>query len=447
MCYCRPIQNMLTVTQGLDEAIKSCVSMMEKEIHTHILNKHPELIAEAIKLAPEIARGWGAHKSEGGLFWATYKAIVRRSGVYQSSSAGFRDFNAELIEPITKRLATNWERTFQNRLPKVIDLYAQDSSRILHNFHAKVDDHARHNGVGIAQLALLQEQTHTYQRLFKEKFNELITTMTDLQREANRDFTPTIVSFLEAVYVMCTEERGPGSFMRMKAHMDAHVDSCRHQMFDQAMKKVKDNLDLMCGQLRSDMEARSEEIFGAVQHNYKSVFGGTTTGHNTTVSPEEKIMRSEIKKLLLGVDEKFQGLAKGRIEEVEEEMEVDNEAAAGSETEVDDPEDSLESRIGQGPDLVIDEDAPADNPASTLTLDSALAADSTSAVASPNTFVSADDVLDADDTENVDEDVDEDEAVDAYNQDMALAVDGEYNDEDDYDASDAYHRDMALATH
>jgi hypothetical protein len=68
---------------------------MKKEMHDQIFEKYPEVIEEAIEAAPGTAQGWGAHKTNGGLVWATYKATVRRDGVYTGAS-GFRDFNSDL---------------------------------------------------------------------------------------------------------------------------------------------------------------------------------------------------------------------------------------------------------------------------------------------------------------------------------------------------------------
>ncbi|KAG9737576.1 hypothetical protein KCU73_g9964, partial [Aureobasidium melanogenum] len=48
---------------------------------------------------------------KGGLYWATYKAVVRRQGVF-TGSGGLSDFNAQLTEPIYKHLANGWEKAF-----------------------------------------------------------------------------------------------------------------------------------------------------------------------------------------------------------------------------------------------------------------------------------------------------------------------------------------------
>jgi hypothetical protein len=147
------------------------------------------------------------------LYWATYKATVRRDGVY-SGASGPRDFNAELIEPITKKLATGWERTFQNRLPKAFEVYVKDSNAILRRFHETVEDRARQNGVGLATLSMLKAQIYTNEELFSALYQVLITAMVELQRDANRDFTPVIVQVMYNAYKICTEEHGMLRFNR-----------------------------------------------------------------------------------------------------------------------------------------------------------------------------------------------------------------------------------------
>jgi len=80
---------------GLEQAVHACINEMRAELKNQIFDKCPELINDAIVAAPTTASAWG-NRDMGGLLWATYKAVVRRNGVYQSSSAGHRDFNADL---------------------------------------------------------------------------------------------------------------------------------------------------------------------------------------------------------------------------------------------------------------------------------------------------------------------------------------------------------------
>jgi hypothetical protein len=83
------------LTAGLEEAVRACIKEMRSEMKTQIFDKCPELIEEAIEAAPATVLTWG-DKSLGGRMWASYRAGVRRDGVYQSAAAGHRDFNDDV---------------------------------------------------------------------------------------------------------------------------------------------------------------------------------------------------------------------------------------------------------------------------------------------------------------------------------------------------------------
>ncbi|KAF2878206.1 hypothetical protein BDV95DRAFT_479698 [Massariosphaeria phaeospora] len=318
--------------KGLEKAIQNCIGVMKKEMADQIFEKYPEIIEEAAQAAPDTARGWGAHRSEGGLFWGTYKALVRRDGIYTSASAGHRDFNAELVSPITKRLATGWERAFQHRLPKAFQVYTKDSGQILHEFHSRVEERARENGVGLASLTGLKAQIQNYEQQFQNLYTTLVTRMTELQRDANRDFTPAIVDIMRSVYELCVNERGTGSYLRMKTCMNQHVEQNRHSMFEKAVQTVTGHLHTMCKDLEEEMASKADEIYVFMKRDYMAVLGGVETDQDAVMSKEERVMRAEIKTLLLAVDGQFEAIAEGRIEEqvqdVDEDEDMDVEAGA-----------------------------------------------------------------------------------------------------------------------
>jgi hypothetical protein len=270
--------------------------------------------------------------------WATYKAVVRRDGSFQSSSAGHRDFNADLVSPIIKKLATGWERAFQNRLPKAFDAFIKDSGKLLHNFHQAVEERARSNGVGLASLAALKTQIYTHEQLFADLNQVLITTMTELQREANRDFTPTIGSIMHTIYDACANESGPGQYKRMKEQMSTYVDQYRHNMFNDATLTVKRHLDDMCRTLENVMDEKADEIYIKMKADYMRVLGGVKQNQQAPVLPkEERALRSDVMKILKSIDAQFEPIA--RSEFGEEEMAVDGADAS-------DEEHSFESAHG-----------------------------------------------------------------------------------------------------
>ncbi|KAI4946501.1 hypothetical protein J4E91_007189 [Alternaria rosae] len=299
-----------------------------------IFDKCPELINKAIESAPATAHAWG-YKDQGGLAWSSYKAVVRRDGVYHSSTAGHCDFNSDLVDPIFKQLATSWERAFQTRLPKAFDAYISNSSTLLHMFHEAIEERARTSSVGLANLSILKTQVCNYEQLFKDLGVTLITQMNELQREANRDFSPCIAGIMHTVYDVCTEERGAGSYKRMKEHMENHVERERHRMFHEAIATVNKHLNDMCKALQESMEAKADEIFVQMNRDYTQVLGGAAGNQPLNLqSKDERELRSEVREVLEDIDAQFEPIARGDISpeqgangtaEGEEQMDVDME--------------------------------------------------------------------------------------------------------------------------
>ncbi|KAF2031640.1 hypothetical protein EK21DRAFT_62781 [Setomelanomma holmii] len=320
--------------KGLEEAVRACLNVLKKEMNDQIFGKYPDLIEEAINSAPVTAQNWGAHRADGGLAWATYKAIVRRDGSYHSSSAGRRDFNADLVDPIAKKLATSWERAFQNRLPKAFDAFVKASGRLLHNFHQAVEERARQNGVRLASLSALKTQIYTYEQLFADLNQVLVTLMTEQQREANRDFTPTIANIMHTVYDMCTTESGQGSFKRMKEHMSREVDRNRRYMFNDATGTVKRHLDAMCRALEDAMEEKADEIYIKMKADYMRVLGGVQVNQAEVMSKADRTLRSEIMSILRGVDAQFEPIARGELADQDSTEEIEQGLAEEPKVEV-----------------------------------------------------------------------------------------------------------------
>jgi hypothetical protein len=325
--------------KGLDKAVETCIKTMKKDMEDQIVDKYPDIIAEAAEAAqaaPHTVNGWGAHRSQGGMYWATYKATVRREGAF-TGAAGPRDFDAELVDPISKKFATSWERTFQNCLPNAFEVYTMNSSAMLKTFHEKVEERARGNGVSLASIGALKPQIYNYEQLFADLKEVLVQSMTELQRDANRGFTPTVKAAMLAVQDACDQEvgmlsplfsppkmsipfvqafdskpsSGKGQFLRMKSLMANFVDQARHTMFSNATQTVRDHLGKMCKELQQLMENKADDIFTGMRRDYLRVLGGVQINQTNEMSKEERMMRAEVKPLLMSVDEEFRKILEG----------------------------------------------------------------------------------------------------------------------------------------
>lgn len=68
---------------------------MKEALAENIFEKYKDACEKAEQEALPTSQRWGAHRNEGGLFWATYKAVCRRNGVF-TGAGGLHDFNGQL---------------------------------------------------------------------------------------------------------------------------------------------------------------------------------------------------------------------------------------------------------------------------------------------------------------------------------------------------------------
>ncbi|KAB2099953.1 hypothetical protein AG0111_0g11806 [Alternaria gaisen] len=307
----RQIKCLKLALANLDAVFKACIyacfDQVRADLKHHITDKLPKLVKDAIDAAPSTVKAWSEKKEQGGLPWPTYLAVVRRHGVFRSFCAGHRDFNADLVDPILKHLANGWERAFQSRLPNAFCAYAANFGRLLHTFHGSVERQAEETGVGLAELSILKQQVYTYEQLLHNVATVVIKQMTQLQRETNRNITPTIANGMRNVYELCASECGPGRYKRMKEHMTNYVDRERHQMFHAAAETLQKNLNQMCKALQESMETEAYDIYLQIHRDYVRVLGGAVNSQPAVVqSKQESELRAEVKGILEGVDARFE---------------------------------------------------------------------------------------------------------------------------------------------
>lgn len=213
-----------------------------------------------------------------------------------------------------KKLATGWERAFQERLPKALDTYVGNARDLLHAFHGDIAEQAQETGFDLGSPSMLQTQIETYEELLGGLGTKLVAQMTELQREANRDFAPTIAEYMWNAYDMCVGENGKGSYKRMKDHMTDHVDHERHTMFHKAIESVEHHLQQMMKALQGSMELKAVELLEKLQSDYKQAFGCAPRVHPSMLqSAEERALRSDIRDMLDGVDAQFEDIATGNL--------------------------------------------------------------------------------------------------------------------------------------
>ncbi|KAF9881435.1 tat pathway signal sequence [Colletotrichum karsti] len=291
-------RRLLDLEREFAKAVDECLTSMKDALAESIYDHFDRTIPSAADAAVPTASSWGAPRSMGGMFWATYKATCRRAGVY-SGASGPRDFNAELFEPISKQLATGWEKAFQRHLPRALEGFSMSARLVLENFHRAAVATSQQRGTNFAGINMLSQQLRTHITRLKEIPGLLRTTIQDLQREASRGFHPIITEDMQPAYDICVEERGSGSYARMKNHMVTHVEQNRESMFRHATDTVKVLLQQLCKRVEDDMAIQVQDIYNLLARDYLAVIVGIDSNVQPTGLPRsERLLRAEMLPIL-----------------------------------------------------------------------------------------------------------------------------------------------------
>ncbi|KAE8553079.1 hypothetical protein EYB25_004458 [Talaromyces marneffei] len=95
-------------------------------------------------------------------------------------------------------------------------------------------------------------------------------------------------------YAICVEERGSGSFMRMKAAMSSHVSSCRTSMFEKSVDEVQAALDRMRQTIEEALLAKTDTTLMSLKRDYRSAVVGSQSTAGGTLPREKRAALQEI---------------------------------------------------------------------------------------------------------------------------------------------------------
>ena len=231
------------------------------------------------------------------------------------------------VSPILKRLATTWERTFQSHLPSTIKKHVENSIKLLYNFHEAIRERAN-SGVSLVTLSMLGTQFTNYEQFLQDLEVYIIDKMNELQREANRNFTPIVAEAMHDAYQQCVIDCGQGTYKRMKKYMEDHVERERHRMFDAAFKTVETELDHMCIILQQAMKAEADKISEQISTNYMRVINGIASNQPIHLPSKEEVkLRSEVRDTLSNIAVQLKRIAHGHVDL--QDVAVDDTATSG----------------------------------------------------------------------------------------------------------------------
>ncbi|OCT44484.1 tat pathway signal sequence [Cladophialophora carrionii] len=284
---------------ALEKAVTAIVDGIEEELQDKVYDAYPTATGAAQSEANNTVQKWGSPVNRenlmaGGLYWSTYKAVVRRDGVFNNARAS-NNFNEQLTEPVIRHLAGPWESVFARRLPGILNSLPANAGQILTSFHDEVERRAIRNGASIASFQMLKHQIAVYKETLKDAINEARNLMSERQRNINREFEPRVREHMLPVYYTCTAETGPGQFARMKGYIDRHVEQEKLTMFNDAVEHVRELLDQMLKEMKSILLGKVDAVLTAIERDYTGVVVGQDQGQRHEMLPrDQRMMRRAV---------------------------------------------------------------------------------------------------------------------------------------------------------
>ncbi|KAI0164025.1 hypothetical protein GGR57DRAFT_452090 [Xylariaceae sp. FL1272] len=288
----------------IQATIEQAMTLVQKTLQDKVYKKWAASMPEAVQAANATAAGWSAPRQLGGLHFSTYRATVRRDGVYAGAS-GARDFNQELFDPVSKKAASGWEQAFQRKLPTILQNFAKETQAKLHAFHQATKTRADQQNINVVGLITLTSQLVAHTRRLQSLPADIQVRMTDLQREANREAVPVVCQMMGPAYQICAAECGIGCYARMKTAMANHVDQARFYMFEQATQVVRGRLESICEAVRGGMSETVISILKSMFVDYMRVIVGAEIDPSTGLSPAVLNLRKRLTATLADGDKLF----------------------------------------------------------------------------------------------------------------------------------------------
>lgn len=171
---------------------------------------------------------------------------------------------------------------------------------MLNTFHDEVEKRATKNGGNLGRYLMLRHGLANYREVVKDTTNRTKLTISSRQRDINREFVPVVTTAMMPVYDVCTAERGPGSFRRMKLAMEQHVDREKNDMFAKAADSVRGLITVMLKDIQAELEASLDEIFLSMKRDYIQLVTGINAANEERLPREQRKMRKEVLDVIEG---------------------------------------------------------------------------------------------------------------------------------------------------
>ncbi|KAL4423152.1 hypothetical protein ABPG77_007805, partial [Micractinium sp. CCAP 211/92] len=236
-------------TWALQKGLQSRLEEWGQQLDSLLLSDglSPALEAGAARAeakAAKTASHWGDPPRQGGYYWGTYKATVKRGGDYTGGVRGEVSFNGDLSAPLLDAIVVDWDNAFGAKIEQHLRLFRARAEAALAEALEGMRDGLQKLGLDSHHVERLCAQAlQEERRRLQEGVDALMGPVGEKQRDLSRDvIKPTVKEHMSDVYAACTAEVGSGQFDRMRGAMRAHVEAEKGLMFKDATRTMKREL-------------------------------------------------------------------------------------------------------------------------------------------------------------------------------------------------------------
>ncbi|KAK9402802.1 nuclear GTPase SLIP-GC [Crotalus adamanteus] len=241
-----------------------------------------------------IVRGWGSPVC--GYPHVTYRAICNHRGVYTSPKYQSVDFNRELSGPILQVISVAWNEVFNSRLVSSIKGFTRALLAQLKSFFKGLKKKLLwHGPVSEALHAICAQQMEATQARLLNFTLDQMSSVTRKQRTISRLLIPTIQAGMEPAYAACSRLSGPGYFQRMKEEMETFIHRQKDALFDSAVEKLWQQLELLQLSIRCSLKTVAQELATSIRMQFEPLL--RPVQKNKEILPELQHLCAKVDKI------------------------------------------------------------------------------------------------------------------------------------------------------
>lgn len=177
-----------------------------------------------------------------GYHWATYRALMRRQGVFTNRRNGAMNVNGVLCEPMLRTITVPWGKFFQTEIDKIsrgfFETIHSTLTATVHSLYPKFPT----LGLGDFQKQMLERQIEALRNTARDDINAIIASVGDKQKEINRMFEGHVRNELNPTYSEVSSQCGRGSAARMRDLMHRDIREQKVTLFTSTTSAVEAQL-------------------------------------------------------------------------------------------------------------------------------------------------------------------------------------------------------------